>query len=145
MASSVPEFLGLDTNDVWLTQCEAQGCSGNHNILTNTVKLLPSHQIMNWWDFLDVLECYEQETDCGVCTNCCWCRYYFKNLLGEAWGLTWNNWRTKKGQFFVAVCFSPHNEHYTRRPMTVEPWGRRVLSPLEKQLVEEKEKKKLFR
>ena len=130
-----PEFPGLDSNDKWVGKCEAQGCHGQHIILTNDNMALPSHQIMNWWDFLDVLECYEEAADCDVCTNCRWCKFWFKNLLGEAWGLTWNSWRTKNGQFFMAVRFSPHDERYTRRSMTVEPWGCRVPSPEEKLLI----------
>ena len=51
-----PEFGGLDSNDFWVGECEAQGCNGQHNILKNNKISLPSHQIMNWWDFLDVLD-----------------------------------------------------------------------------------------
>lgn len=138
------EFGGLDSNDFWVGECEAQGCHRQH-ILKNNKICLPSHQIMNWWDFLDVLECYEKQADCNLCTRCHWCKFFLKNLLGEAWGLTWNSWRTQNGQFFMAVRFSHHDERYSRRPMTVELWGRRVPSPEEKQLIEEKEKKTLFR
>ena len=108
-----PEFGGLDSNDFWVGECEAQGCHGQH-ILKNNKICLPSHQIMNWWDFLDVLECYEKQADCNLCTRCHWCKFFLKNLLGEAWGLTWNSWRTQNGQFFMAVRFSHHDERYSR-------------------------------
>ena len=140
-----PEFSGIDSNDNWVGDCKAPGCHGQHKILLNKGWNLPSTQIMNWWDFLDVLECYEKSSPCGLCTNCNWCKYYFRNLLGEAWGLTWNSWRTECGQFFMAVKLSPHDERYSRRPMTVEPYGRRVPSPEEKLLIEVKERKTLFR
>ena len=140
-----PEFCGLDSNDKWVGQCGASECYGKHNILKNEVLCLQSHQIMNWWDFLDALECYERSAECGHCTRCRWCKYYFKNLLGEAWGLTWNTWRTKDGQIFMAVRFSPHCEWYARRPMVVEPWRHRTPSPEEREAIEQKEEETLFR
>ena len=71
-----PEFGGLDSNDFWVSECEAQGCHGQHNILKNNKISLPSHQIMNWWDFQDVLECYEKQADCNLCTRCHWCNFF---------------------------------------------------------------------
>ena len=47
--------------------------------------------------------------------------------------------------FFTSVVFNPHDERYGRRPMTVRPRTRRPPSATEKQLIEEKEQKTLFR
>ena len=80
------EFPGIDSNDKYIADCSAEGCTKKHNILKNDM-LLSGDQVMNWLDFLDVLECYENAAECGVCTKCSWCKYYFKTLLAEAWGL----------------------------------------------------------
>ena len=80
-----PEFGGLDSNDFWVGECEAQGCHGQH-ILKNNKICLPSHQIMNWWDFLDVLECYEKQADCNLCTRCHWCKFFLKKFTGGGMG-----------------------------------------------------------
>ena len=145
MASRVPEFYKLDSNDKWLEDCGAKGCTQKHNILKNHVMLLPGDQVVNWWDFLDILECYEKAAKCGVCTRCHWCKYYFRNLLAEVWGLTFNTWRTINGYFFTAVVFNPHDERYGCRPMTVRPRTRRAPSNLEKQMIKLKEERTLFR
>ena len=145
MASIVLEFCGLDSNDKWLESCGVACCTKKHNMLKNEVMLNTSHRLMNWWDFLDVLVCYQQSAECGLCTKCNWCRFYFKNLLGEAYGLIWNTWRTMDGQFFTVVRFSPHNECYSRRPMTVTPWTRRRVSAEKKEKIEEKEKKTILK
>ena len=139
-----PEFAGLDSNDQWVGECGAKGCHGRHNILKNNVMCLPNDQIMNWWEFLDVLKCYERSAQCDVCTRCSWCQDFFLQLLEEAWGLTQNTWRTVDQQFFVAVKFNPHSERYSRRPMTVEPWGRRLLTEEEKKLIIKKEREILL-
>lgn len=145
MASIVPKFYGLDLNDKWVESCGAPGCTKKHNMLKNEVMLNASHRLMNWWDFLDVLVCYQQSAECGLCTKYNWCRFYFKNLLGEAYGLTLNSWSTMNGQFFTAIRFSPHDECYSRRPMTVTPWCRRRVSAEEKEKIEEKEKKTILK
>ena len=145
MASRVPKFCGLDSNDKWVEDCGEEGCTKKRNILKNDVMLLPSYQCKNWWDFLDILECYENAAECGVRTKCSWCKFYFKSLLGEAWGLTWNSWRTDHGQFFTLVYFSPHDERYGRRPMTVQPRTRHQVMAEEKKAIEEKEEKTLSR
>ena len=138
------EFPGIDSNDKYIADCSAEGCTKKHNILKNDM-LLSGDQVMNWLDFLDVLECYENAAECGVCTKCSWCKYYFKTLLAEAWGLTWNSWRTMYGQIFTAVVFNPHDEAYRRRPMTVTPRSRQRVSEAERQKIEGKEQKTLFR
>lgn len=81
-----PEFCGMDSNDRWVGECGATGCHGRHNILKNNVMCLPNDCIMNWWDFLDVLQCYERNAQCGVCTSCSQCQEFFLCLLEEAWG-----------------------------------------------------------
>ena len=74
MASRVPEFYGLNSNDKWMDDCGADGCTQKHNILKNEVMLLPGDQVVNWWDFLDILVCYENAAECGVCTRCHRCK-----------------------------------------------------------------------
>ena len=140
-----PEFAGLDSNDHWMGECGTPGCHGGHHILKNSIMMLPSESLMNWWDFLDVLECYERAAPCGVCTECGWCQEKFLDLLEDAWGLIQNTWRTVDGQFFMAVKFSPHSERYARCPMTVVPHGRRVQTPEEASLIEDKEAHVLLR
>ena len=140
-----PEFCSLDSNDEFTSNCGVKMCEEEHNILKNKYMQLPSQQRMNWWDFLDVLVCLEKSAQCKVCTKCNWCKYYFRNLLGEAWGLTWNSWWTKRGQVFVAVLYSSHDERYARHSMTVKPVNRRAVSPLELAMFEQKEKNTLER
>ena len=88
MATQYPEFQGLDSNDQWVETCGEKNCPKKHNILKNNSMLLPNDQAMNWWDFLDVLVCYAESAEYGLCRKCSWCRYWYKNLLGEGVNLS---------------------------------------------------------
>ena len=97
---------------------------------------------MNWYDFLEALDCYhlERKFACHFCTKCKNCRR-FKILCAEAWGsITLNSWHNINS-YVVAVRFITKNCKYPPLPMTVDILRRRIINNDGKNEILEKEEK----
>ena len=142
MVSKFPEFWKLDCNDEWLEDCGSLCCRHDHNLRKNSVMLPCSFMDMNWYDFLEALDCYhlERKFACHFCTKCKNCRR-FKILCAEAWGsITLNSWRNINS-YVVAVRFNTKNCKYPPLPMTVDILRRRIINNDGKNEILEKEEK----
>ena len=144
MVVGFPQFLKLDSNDEWVESCGSTKCSQNHNIRKNATMLPWSCHDMNWFNFLDVLDCYRWQcvAGCRFCKRCGECRC-FKLVCAEAWGITLNSWQNV-GSYVVAVRFNTMNRNYRLLLMTCDILNRQYISDDEEKLYKEKEQKILY-
>ena len=140
MVSKFHEFMKLDCHEEWLEDCSSLCCRQNQNLRKNAAMLLWAAMDMNWYYFLEALDCYrcKRESACQFCTRCKNCRC-FKRLSAEAWGITLNSLRNVKS-YVVAVRFNSKNWKYPPLPMTVDILNRRFVDNDEKEETLEKEK-----